>query len=852
MIRYIYSKTASASLSLSSTSSLYSSVLLLNNRSTTTTTTTTTTFNRFCSTTTSTLSSFDTHTTNNKSKLNYASHKPQIQHQDHIDLRNTFPSENVTPPPPPQQSTIWNKKEKFETIIEMKRFDIKLDNVNYSLDLSLNSRVGDIISQVWLKKLELDSQDDIKTSAAAGGTVGPRQMRMNPLFYDQTVEREKEKTRNDKSSYVLVIDGLAHTSNHTAPLIDCNSNSIIRLELKSEHSHPYAKKITFSKVGEELFSLYKSAGVEFENETLDDQEIREYISMFENELAICQPQMLRDILNEKKLMKKVFYSMIEYMEEQIAVTNQKQKLAHRKENTMEDFHVSDQLKTIANLKHPHNWFPVARGMKRKFILHVGPTNSGKTHNALKRLMEAENGVFCGPLRMLAHQVYEKLNTENIPCNLTTGQQVIVTPNARHTAYTVEMASTRDEVDVAVIDEFQMLSDIDRGFAWTRAILGIPAKEIHLCGDNTSVELVKRMLDLTGDTIEVNYYDRLSPLVVDTKPASLGRLEKGDCVVAFSRREVLTTKASLEKMYGKKCSVVYGALPPEARVQQTRAFNDTSSDVQVIVATDAIGMGLNLNIKRIIFSTIKKFDGKQQRLLKHSELKQIAGRAGRFASAYNVGMVTCTNARDLPTIKKLLELPNVANERAGVFPQWEQLETFSTLQDNHSIPFSELMTMFIEHTELDNLYFLEDIEDKLRAAKLIDHLDMEVSDRYIFIMAPIKNGVEIEKKLVQFATQFSNNKEVRLREKMPEFSSSVSKQKQLVELEIIYAISDLYLWLGQRFRSRFQDVEKASQICNDINEAIPLLLQDDRDTNSKKKKRSDNDRERRRIHKELSF
>ena len=139
------------------------------------------------------------------------------------------------------------------------------------------------------------------------------------------------------------------------------------------------------------------------------------------------------------------------------------------------------------MRAPHAWFPLARQQRRKWVLHVGPTNSGKTYHALRSLAAGETGAYCGPLRLLAWEVHEKLvdgkltdDIRPVPCDLITGQERVLVPNARHRSSTIEMVDMNRAVDVAVVDEVQMVASPDRGWAWTRALLGLPAAELHLC------------------------------------------------------------------------------------------------------------------------------------------------------------------------------------------------------------------------------------------------------------------------------------------------------------------------------------------------------------------------------------
>lgn len=252
----------------------------------------------------------------------------------------------------------------------------------------------------------------------------------------------------------------------------------------------------------------------------------------------------------------------------------------------------------------------ARTVNRHFHLHMGPTNSGKTYNALKALARAKSGVYAGPLRLLAHEVWERLNVGSVggldgkprACSLVTGEERrIVEGGNNMVSCTVEMLPLYGNFDgqpwdVVVIDEIQMLGDMQRGGAWTNAVMGANAKEIHLCGDETTAELLKSMINtFKGDTLTVHRYERLTPLRVAEQ--SLGgdwnKIQPGDCVVTFSRTNVFAAKKAIEGSLGKKCAVVYGALPPETRAEQARDFNEESGRAEILVASDAVGMGLNL-------------------------------------------------------------------------------------------------------------------------------------------------------------------------------------------------------------------------------------------------------------------
>ncbi|GAA0314732.1 hypothetical protein GCM10008967_01540 [Bacillus carboniphilus] len=290
------------------------------------------------------------------------------------------------------------------------------------------------------------------------------------------------------------------------------------------------------------------------------------------------------------------------------------------------------------------------GKKIHYILHVGETNTGKTHHALERMKAAKTGLYLAPLRLLALEIYDKLNNEGVPCSLKTGEEEKINPKASHISCTVEMFHEKDYYDVVVIDEAQMIADKDRGFSWYKAITQANAKEVHIVGSFNMKEMV---LGLIGDAeIDIHEYTRDIPLEVEPNEFSLKHTKKGDALVCFSRRRVLETASDLQKR-GKSVSMIYGSMPPETRKKQIQRF--INGETSVVVSTDAIGMGVNLPIRRIVFLENEKFDGTRRRRLTSQEVKQIAGRAGR-KGIYEVGKVAFTH-----DIKKMSQLLHQVDE-----------------------------------------------------------------------------------------------------------------------------------------------------------------------------------------------
>ncbi|MCR5674636.1 MAG: DEAD/DEAH box helicase [Lachnospiraceae bacterium] len=305
----------------------------------------------------------------------------------------------------------------------------------------------------------------------------------------------------------------------------------------------------------------------------------------------------------------------------------------------EDFRISVQLADYLENGMPSDYtrlYPRARRMKRSFILHIGPTNSGKTHDAMEDLMRSETGTYLGPLRLMAYEQYETMADAGIDCQMLTGEEQIGDPEAMHVASTIEMADLRTEYEVAVIDEAQMISEFERGSAWTAAILGVCAKRVHVCAAPEAVEVVQRLIDSCGDSCEIVWHERMVPIRPEKHSFRFPKdVEKGDALVVFSRRSVHEIAKALQDK-GILCSVIYGALPYDVRHEEVRKFREGETDV--VVATDAIGMGMNLPIRRVVFIEQEKFDGEKRRPLLPQEIRQIAGRAGRFG-LYEVGFYT---------------------------------------------------------------------------------------------------------------------------------------------------------------------------------------------------------------------
>ncbi|RMD43534.1 hypothetical protein DV735_g1592, partial [Chaetothyriales sp. CBS 134920] len=496
---------------------------------------------------------------------------------------------------------------------------------------------------------------------------------------------------------------------------------------------------------------------------------------------------------------------------------------------------------VPDTRNPTEWYPQARQVQRKIHLHVGPTNSGKTYHALKQLEAARTGYYAGPLRLLAHEVYSRFRAQGMPMDLVTGDDVRLDddPATNKSASTVEMVSLTRSYDVAVIDEIQMIADEDRGWAWTRAVLGSKAKELHLCGEERVVPLIEELAATMGDTLEVHRYQRLNPLKAQPRSlrGELRKLRKGDCVVSFSVVNIHALKKHIEKETGRHVAIVYGSLPPETRAQQAALFNDPDNDYDFLVASDAIGMGLNLSIKRIVFEGVTKFNGQTHEPISVSQLKQIAGRAGRYKpapdanannsdtkargdsartaeTAITPGLVTCLDENDLSVIQRALNTDATPIQHAGIMPPGQYLdEVASRLPEG--LPFEYLLSRVCQAAATNPRHKICDIRAQLATARAIEPVQgLDLAQRLTLSAAPVDlrtgDGAQV---LRAFATCIAQGKEVTIAD-VPEIPlETLDREPQfnkayLGSLEVLHKAIILYCWLGYRFSYVFKDLDMA--------------------------------------------
>lgn len=472
-------------------------------------------------------------------------------------------------------------------------------------------------------------------------------------------------------------------------------------------------------------------------------------------------------------------------------------------------------KAAINLSDYPATFPAAK-LPRKFIALLGPTNSGKTHRAVEALKRAQSGVYLAPLRLLANENYERLDEAGIAVSLITGEERKLHPQATHFASTVEMLDPNRAVDVAVVDEVQMLEDADRGSAWTAAVCGVPAHTVYLVGSPTAEPALRALAQRLGVPLEVEHLERKAPLEVEAKAlGGLNALQRGDALIAFSRRDVLFFAQQLSRM-GRSVSTIYGALSPEARRAQARRFE--SGEADIVVATDAIGMGLNLPISRVVFSTVMKFDGYEEDYVPRALLHQIAGRAGRYG-IHEAGRVNALEERDHRyLLRELRKAPEpLAASQFQVAPSLEHLRALQEATNEQSL--EKLLQRFVKNLDLrDDFFVPANLADQLERAPILDRTRLSLEDRVMLSLVPINTDVVVlENAWRNWVTALSRGAVMRFRD------DSMRLGLDLQEAEDSCRLCAAYSWLSYRRPDAFPDGDAARELMVKLSVLIDQML-----------------------------
>ncbi len=402
-------------------------------------------------------------------------------------------------------------------------------------------------------------------------------------------------------------------------------------------------------------------------------------------------------------------------------------------------------------------------MSNKIISILGPTNTGKTYLAIERMLDFNNGVIGFPLRLLAREVYDKvcLKAGKSRVALITGEEKIIPNNANYYLCTVESMPTDINFEFAAIDEIQMCADPERGHIFTNRLL-------HYRGDKLTMFLgsdtMKNKISELIPSCEFIYRERLSKLTFSGYK-KISRINPRSALIAFSTDEVYSLAEFVRRQKGG-AAIVMGSLSPKTRNSQVEMYQ--SGDVDYLIATDAIGMGINMNINSVYFNSLKKFDGKNLRKLRNSEIGQIAGRAGRHINDGNFGTTGDCEPLSEEQIEKL---------------------------ENHK--FDEIINIFWRNHDLDfssSENLIRSLNKKPDSEYLIKNKDL--LDENIF------RSLVSEKKILKFQDNTLQNQLLWECCQIPDFTkSSYNEHRDIIVKVFNFLISDKgtipNLWMKQQ-------------------------------------------------------
>ncbi|MBI5692046.1 MAG: hypothetical protein HZC55_18345 [Verrucomicrobia bacterium] len=458
-------------------------------------------------------------------------------------------------------------------------------------------------------------------------------------------------------------------------------------------------------------------------------------------------------------------------------------------------------------------FPAARRIRRRVVAWLGPTNSGKTYRAMQALAAAPSGMYLGPLRLLALEQRDRLVEMGRACSLITGEERDET-SPTHSSRTVEMADFTRRFAVCVLDEMQLAFDRDRGWAWVAAYCGAATDTLIVTGPVSAGPVIQHLAELCGDTLEVHPLERLGSLayegVIDWR-----RVPPRSAVIGFSRALVLELKAMFEAL-GQRVAVIYGSLSPEVRRNEARRFREGAADI--ICATDAIGLGLNLPLERVVFYETDKFDGQSNRRLEPGELLQIAGRAGRGPGA--TGWVAAFSERDGQRIAAALAAPQStpAPDRLPAAPTPMHIQAIAAhLGFNRLGPILEFFRTRL--TFPGGTFFPEVQTDVIRAADLVDTCapGLPIETRYTLACTPIDlEDDHFRHRFADWLEKLGDGATV-------DFPRRLDRSGGLESLEDTLKLITVYRWLALKFPGTFTDLSHVEALRRETTEQTQAIL-----------------------------
>lgn len=479
------------------------------------------------------------------------------------------------------------------------------------------------------------------------------------------------------------------------------------------------------------------------------------------------------------------------------------------------------------------YYPVARSIKRELVLYVGPTNSGKTWRSLNELAASGSGSYLAPLRLLALEGQEELEKRGKPTSFITGEERDLRPDAQFISSTIEMLNVEMPVDAVVIDEVQLLADERRGWAWLAAVVGAPAKKVIMTGSPDCIGIVKDLAAYLGEELTIHECQRYNELRIAEAPMRLRDIRPGTAIVCFSRRDVLKIKSTIQENSELQVAVVYGNLSPQVRREEARRFRE--GEASILVATDAIAMGLNLPITEVLFYTTEKFNGEELVPLTSSEIRQIGGRAGRHGFA-QFGVVNALNQKSLDLIRSALNAPVETLEPPYfVAPGRNHVSIISEVLGTTSL--ERILTFFDRAIEFsDDRFARSNIDDLSYLAPYVDDRlpFLPVTERLTIASAPvaIRNETVVRWFLDRMLRCFKDPElPSRFTEDLEDlFDASRQFDREharspleLRDAEDYLKTLTIYAWLAYRYPDVFTRVDDCEQVREAVNAYVERSL-----------------------------
>ena len=713
---------------------------------------------------------------------------------------------------------IWNSVRWYKRTRDGKvYYDLDLEELNDDKKRSIEEKI----------KVEIGNGFKTRWGAAVAVKVAPLEEKLLLDIYDKgcaalgiandcyTEIVEEDKSDDEEKLIKLMIESCEEASSSTKGInrlkvkvvnsIDKRLDNLINVNIYKTKEH---MNLFLEDAKSMVFGYYKSVNLPGFRRNLVSKEDK--INEIIKRIAVVENILYKEYLKENEKAPSID-EMIEFKEciPWICIKG----LVWTSENIYIKNKAKDEIQEII-LDNPIYEYKETREMKRHFYLHVGETNTGKTHASIERLMEVETGVYLAPLRLLALEIQDKLNSENISCSLLTGEEEDIISYAGHVSSTIEKLQLGTPYDVCVIDEAQMIADNQRGWAWTRAIIGVLSPEIHICMAPEAKDIIIKLINDCGDTYEVIEHKRDTELIFEDKKFDLNKdVKKGDALVVFGKRKALAVSAQLLNN-NIKTSIIYGSLPYSTRKKQFERF--LSGETEVIVCTDAIGMGVNLPIKRIVFLETRKYDGVSLRKLNIAEIKQIAGRAGR-RGMYNKGYVA--TMADSNLIKSALTTETKKIEKCFIGIPDSLLDINIDIIDALKTWSVMFVKGYYEKTDVTTIIYL---------LNRLKKLNIKASKEDLLKMAtiPFEENNKVVCELWEEYCKMYSAGAVNL--KKPVLKKSVSSKKELDELENYYKSLELTYSFGKNFNmminNRYISSEK-EDTANKINELLLTNLLD---------------------------